>query len=222
MDKNKKAITLMKENQFEEAAALFSEVIEEEPNNPLGFINFGNLLLHVKDYNRAQRFFERAIEIDSNAATAYYGLGNLYFEESIYPRAQENFQKAIELGLEEGDVYYMLGMTLQKQEQFKLSLPYLLRATELAEKDEEILFQYGLSLAQSDNIIDAKTVFEKVLGINSEHSDAHYNLGVIALFHDDSHTALMHFEEALRSQPDHLLAANGKKNVEKLYNDIGK
>ncbi|WP_042223369.1 tetratricopeptide repeat protein [Oceanobacillus manasiensis] len=220
MDKNKQAIAHMQENKFEEAAALFTEVIEEKPNDPVGYINFGNLLLHVNDQERAQRFFEKAIELDEQAATAYYGLGNLYVEQANYGKAQVNYQKAIELGLEEADVYYMLGMTFLQQEHDKLALPYLLRASELAPEDEEILFQYGLALAQSDHISDAGSVFGKVIRLNGAHSDAHYNLGVIALFEDKINKGLEHFERALEAQPDHVLAQNGKKNAEQLLSEM--
>ncbi|MUK87014.1 tetratricopeptide repeat protein [Ornithinibacillus sp. L9] len=216
MDKNAKAIQLMKENKFEEAASIFNEVIQENPEEPLGYINFGNLLLHVKDEERAKRFFEKAIELDDKAAIAYYGLGNLFFEQADYHKAQEYYQKAIELGLEEADVYFMLGMTFQHQEHYKLALPYLLRATELNPDDVELLFQYGLALAQSNLIEDAKEVFQQVLAKDNEHSDAHYNLGVIELFQDQAEEALSHFNQALVIQPDHVLAANGKSKLEEL------
>ncbi|WP_099158614.1 tetratricopeptide repeat protein [Virgibacillus ndiopensis] len=216
MDKNTQAIEYMREQKYEESARLFTEVIEENPDDPVGYINFGNLLIHIHELTRAENFFQRAIEIDEHAATAYYGLGNLYFEQSLYPKAAENFKKAIELGLEESDVYYMLGMTFQKQDQLKLSLPYLLRASEMDKDDDEVLFQYGLALAQCNHIEEADSVFKSVLKKNSEHSDAHYNLGVIALYNDDAMGALDHFNKAITIQPDHILAANGKKQVEAL------
>lgn len=105
----------------------------------------------------------------------------------------------------------MLGMCFRNREQWKLSLPYLLRATELDSRDESFLFQYGLSLAQGELLEEAQKTFEKVLELNKEHSDAYYNLGVIALFHEKTKEALHHFEKALELQSDHVLAANGKK-----------
>ncbi|GGB28630.1 tetratricopeptide repeat protein [Virgibacillus dakarensis] len=218
MDKNQQAIAYMKEGKYEESAKLFNKLIEENPRDPVGYINFGNVLLHINELARAKVFFEKAIALDEYAATAYYGLGNLYFEQSVYGKAQENFQKAIELGLEEADVYYMLGLTLQKQEQFKLALPYLLRATELDQGDDELLFQYGLSLAQSNHITEAEAIFKNVLKLNAKHSDAHYNLGVIDLYYDKPEKALTHFDDALQIQPEHVLAANGKKKAEELIN----
>lgn len=219
MDKNKQGITLMQEQKYEEAANLFNEVIEENPDDPLGYINFGNLLLHLKDYERAKRFFNKAIELDSKSATAYYGLGNLLFEQSDYSEAINQFQKAEQLGLTEADVYFMIGLSLVNQEQFKFALPYLLRATELSPDDDEIQFQYGLTLAQSNALVEAKQVFLNILNRNTEHADTYYNLGVIELYDENVDKALNYFNKALKVQPDHLLAANGKKNIERLQED---
>lgn len=113
----------------------------------------------------------------------------------------------------------MLGLSFMNQEQFKLSLPYLLRASELNHEDDDILFQYGLALAQSNILNDAKQVFLDVLKLNPNHSDAYYNLGVIELFNENMEDALNCFNKALGIQPDHLLAANGKKNVESLLKE---
>lgn len=222
MDKEKEAADKIKANDYEGAAQIYNDIIEERPNDPIAYINFGNVLLQMKDYTHAERFFRRAIELSPHTATAYFGLGNMYFEQSAYTKAQENFQKAMELGLDEADVYYMLGMTYYNQESYKRGLPYLQRAAELSPADAEIAFQYGLTLAQSGYVAEANTVFEKVIGEHPEHSDAHYNLGVIALFKDEVQKALDHFNNALAVQADHLLAANGKKQAEKRMDEIKK
>lgn len=219
MDKNSKAILYMRENKLDKAAKLFDEIIAENPDDPVGYINFGNLLQHIQEFDRAIKFYEKAITLDDNAATAYYGLGGIYYEQSKFEEAQKNYQKAISLGLDEADVYYMLGMTFQQQSQYKLSLPYLQRASELNGNDMEILFQYGLSLAQVNEVDHAKAIFQNVIKQDEQHSDAHYNLGVIALYQDDPKTSLHHFNAALAVQPDHLLAANGKKKVEEFLKE---
>lgn len=213
MDMNQEAIHYIEEQNFEKAAELLNQAITEHPSDPLAYINFGNLLLHMNDNKRAANFFNKALELDDRVATAYYGLGNLYYNEQSFNQAQENYQKAIELGLKDGDVYYMLGMSFRGLEQDLLALPHLLRATELNPDDSESLFQYGLALAETSYINEAKQAFECTLKREAEHADAHYNLGVIALYNEKAKKAIDHFEQALSIQPDHLLAANGKKQV---------
>src|SRR5690625_5628835 len=81
MDNNQQALKYIKEQNFEKAAKLLDEAIENDPDDPLGYINFGNLLLHMNDFERAKRFFKKAIELEDRMATAYYSLGNLYFQD---------------------------------------------------------------------------------------------------------------------------------------------
>ncbi|SFF52870.1 hypothetical protein SAMN05216353_10156 [Halobacillus alkaliphilus] len=56
MDKLKQGIEEMQNHNYEEAARLFTESIDENPKQPVGYINFGNLLTHMNDYERAARF----------------------------------------------------------------------------------------------------------------------------------------------------------------------
>ena len=49
------------------------------------------------------------------------------------------------------------------------------------------------------------------------HADAYYNLGVAYAGHkEDSKAAIGYFEKALKAQPDHMLAAHGKKLMEEM------
>jgi tetratricopeptide (TPR) repeat protein len=71
-----------------------------------------------------------------------------------------------------------------------------------------------LCLAQLDLIDESIAQFEKCIELDSEHSDAYYNLGVAYGFKENSSKALAMFEKALEIQPDHVLAGYGKKLIE--------
>lgn len=59
MDYIQQGLQYMKEQNMEEAAKLFNRHIEEHPEDPVGYINFGNLLTHIKEYDRAKRFLKK-------------------------------------------------------------------------------------------------------------------------------------------------------------------
>ena len=75
MDKNLQGIQYMQEGKWEEAVKVFNEIIEESPEDPIAYINFGNLLATLDDNERALQFFQKAIELDEDAASAYYSMG---------------------------------------------------------------------------------------------------------------------------------------------------
>lgn len=61
MDKTSQAIQYMQKQKFEEAAKLFNETIEDNPKDPIGYVNFGNLLMHMEDNDHAQQFFRKQL-----------------------------------------------------------------------------------------------------------------------------------------------------------------
>ena len=93
MNYNEIGIQALQEGNTEEAIKAFTQAIEEEPNNPLGYINFGHVLTSMDDVERAERFFQKAIVLDETSATAYYGLANLYFNVERYAEALKLYEK---------------------------------------------------------------------------------------------------------------------------------
>lgn len=202
----------MMKKEYEAAAKLFVELIDENPTDPVAYINFGNLLLTVKEYEKAEKFYFKAIEVDENTATAYYSLGNLYYDQAIYDQAAILFQEAIRRGLQDADVYYLCGMSLAENKHHIQALPYLQRASELSE-DVDKTFQYGLLLAELAYLDEAEELFQQILEIAADHSDALYNLGVIAVYREQNKAAIEHFNKVIALQPEHELAVNAKASL---------
>lgn len=116
MDKNQTGIDLMREGKWEEAAKAFAEAIEEQPKDPVAYINFGNVLTAVGDTERAMNFYDKAIDLDENAPAAYYSKGGVYFDQQNFAQAKSMFELALKKGLETGDNFFMLGMSLANME----------------------------------------------------------------------------------------------------------
>lgn len=62
-------IQYMQEGNWEEATKNFTEAIEENPKDALGYINFANLLDVLGDSERAILFYKRALELDDKSGT---------------------------------------------------------------------------------------------------------------------------------------------------------
>src|SRR5690625_6696991 len=89
------ALIYMNEGKYEEAAKEFIEYINANETDPIGYLNFGNLLVLLEQYEEAERIFRKAIDLDSELATGYYSLGNLFYEQEMYRASQTQFQEAI-------------------------------------------------------------------------------------------------------------------------------
>ncbi|ANX13033.1 hypothetical protein ABE41_013555 [Fictibacillus arsenicus] len=209
-----KGLEYLKKGKFEEAAKSLEAMIEADPQNPVHYINFGNLLSAVHEHEKAIHFFDKALSLDENAAAALYGTGIACYHLEQFTKAAKLFQEAIKGGLQDVDTYFMAGMSFVSLGENKLAFPYLMRATELNVNDNEALFQFGLCQGRIGDVKSALSTFEKVTERDEMHADAWYNLGVSLSFFDRNEEALDAFEKALDIQPDHYLAGNGKRNVE--------
>ncbi|MER2072265.1 MAG: tetratricopeptide repeat protein, partial [Psychrobacillus sp.] len=67
MNYNELGIQAIQEENYEKAAEWFNKAIEENPEESIGFINFGNLLASMNENERAERFFQKAITLDEKA-----------------------------------------------------------------------------------------------------------------------------------------------------------
>lgn len=203
MDYNEIGIKAFQEKRYEDAAKAFTEAIESNPDDAIGYVNFGNLLAVLNETERAERFFQKAITVDETAATAYYGLANLYYNAERYMEAAKLYQKAVEHGIEGADAYYMLAKSFERDEKFKLALPYMQRAAELAPEDIQIRLSYGILLCTLEMFDIAKNELQYVLEQDKNNADAHYNLGVLyAVSTEQTENALYHLKQAYTLQPE--------------------
>ncbi|MFD1207018.1 MULTISPECIES: tetratricopeptide repeat protein [Sporosarcina] len=207
MEQNEIGIKALQEGAYEKAIEAFMKAAEEEPDNPVGYINLGNVFASAGDVERAERFFQKAISLDENAGSALYGLGNLYYTSERYGEAAKLYEKAVRAGLDEADAYFMLAKSLKRADQQKLSLPYFQRAAELSPEDLEIRLAYGIALAELELFELAGEELRFVISKDAENADAHYNLGVLyAVSTDRKEDALHHLERAFTVEPEHTQA----------------
>lgn len=216
MNKHERGMKALQDKKYDEALKWFNEAIEDNPDDPVGYIHFGDVLLAAGEREKAQNFYRKALELKELPAP-FYSLGTIQYEERHYEAAAGCFEKAIRLGLKDKDTYFMLGMCFMMLGNPRFAMPYLQRSVELGEGDTEARFQYALSLVKSNFADEALEQFQKVLEQDPKHTDALYNAGAIYMqFLGDLEKAARYFKKAVEIQPGHLLSGYGLKMVEKL------
>ncbi|MCS5500728.1 tetratricopeptide repeat protein [Lysinibacillus sp. A4] len=204
MNYNEQGIQAFQEKRYEDAAQLFTKAIEAEPENAIGYVNFGNLLAVLEDTERAERFFQKAITVDESAATAYYGLANLYYNAERYAEAVKLYEQALKHHIEGADVYYMMGKCFERLDNPKLALPYLQRAVEIAPEDTQIRLAYAIVLCALEMFEEGKQELDLLVEQDWNNADAHYNLGVLyAVSTEQTEDAMYHLKQAFTLQPEY-------------------
>lgn len=209
MKYNELGIAALQDGELEKAVESFMKAVEEKPEDPVGYINLGNVFASLGDIEKAEPFFQKAITLDEEAGTAYYGLANLYYNAERFEEAAKLYEIAVRKGVQDADAYYMLGKSLERASNDKLALPYLQRAAELAPQDLEIRLSYGILLAKMELFSQAADELRFILEQDQENADAHYNLGIVyAVSTDRKEDALHHLEQAFTIEPEHMEARN--------------
>ncbi|MCW1927039.1 tetratricopeptide repeat protein [Bhargavaea beijingensis] len=210
MDHNTEGIQAIRNEDYEEAVKAFTEAIDANPDDPIGYINFGNLLASIgreEEALKAEKFFQKALALDPGSMTAVYGLAGLYYNLDRYEEAARLYEKAIRGGIEGADAPYMLGKSLERTGKLKLALPYMQRARELSPDDLQIRLSYGILLASLEMFHQAMDELTFVAEHDPDNADAHYNLGVLyAVSTQQRGHALSHLEKAFTISPDHIQA----------------
>ncbi|MFT8391123.1 MAG: tetratricopeptide repeat protein [Sporolactobacillus sp.] len=204
-----RAMRLIEQKKYDQAVHVLEEAIEQEPDNPEGYVNFGNLLITLGEAGRAPAFFEKALALSADRFDAVYGLGSVCFETGDYEQALTYFQQAQLRGMNTNDLFYMIGQTALKLHHNGQALASFQRAVELSPEDVSARFQYALALANFGQIDAAEPEFRRVIERQKDHADAYYNLGVIALYRERLEEAKRFFEQTLACDPQHVLAAHG-------------
>ncbi|WP_040228896.1 tetratricopeptide repeat protein [Bhargavaea cecembensis] len=210
MDHNAEGIEAIRNEDYEKAVKAFSDAIEQNPEDPIGYINFGNLLATLgrpEEAGKAERFFQKALTLDPSSMTAVYGLAGLYYNEERYDEAAKLYEKAIRGGIDGADAPFMLAKSLERSGKPKLALPYMQRAAELSPDDVQIRLSYGILLASLEMFGPAADELKFVLTADPKNADAHYNLGVLyAVSTQQKEDALRHLKQAYTLDPEHVQA----------------
>lgn len=205
-------LSLLEEGNIQEAVNHFTQAIELEPNFASPYLHIGTVLSAANQSELAIQWFDQALKIDETAE-AHYGKASALYNLEQWQTALDHYQQAEKLGLTSADLYYMIGMTLIRMGEGneKRALAYFQLALDEDPTDLEARFQRGLCSAVLNHLTPAKQDFLQVLERENDHADAHYNLGVIYLYEEKKDQASIHFDQALRIQPHHVLAQHAKK-----------
>lgn len=93
MDKKiENALELFKKQDWKKAIDAFSEVLEEETDNPELYNNLALCYYYTGESDQAERFFLKALGINNKLPEVYINLSDLYFKHRNYTSAIELLQ----------------------------------------------------------------------------------------------------------------------------------
>ena len=127
-------------------------------------------------YDEAIEILNVAVKIDPKFVPAYNQMGLILFEADKKDESVEAFKNAIAIDPENLNSRLGLGKTYSMITRNDLAVEQYLKAADLKKNDPEILFKIALEYWYHQNLEKSKEYYNKVLEIDSSHTQTHLNL----------------------------------------------
>ena len=145
-------------------------------NDPKVLLENSKEKQRIGAYDEAIEILNVAIKIDPKFVPAYNQIGMILFEADKKNESVEAFKNAIAIDPENLNSRLGLAKTYSMITRNDLAVEQYLKAADLKKNDPEILFKIALEYWYHQNLEKSKEYYNKVLEIDSSHTQTHLNL----------------------------------------------
>jgi len=145
-------------------------------NDPKVLLENSKEKQRIGAYDEALEILNMAIKIDPKFVPAYNQIGLILFEADKKNKSVEAFKNAIAIDPENLNSRLGLAKTYSMITRNDLAVEQYLKAADLKKNDPKILFKIALEYWYHQNLKKSKEYYNKVLEIDSSHTQAHLNL----------------------------------------------
>ncbi|MFT5366206.1 MAG: Flp pilus assembly protein TadD [Candidatus Latescibacterota bacterium] len=168
---------LLEEDRPEEAADVFSDLVERHPESSRLHNYLGRCLFVAGKRVDGQAEFEKAIELDPNFGEPYSNLAVLLWEDGALDEALDKMNHAAELSPQSPDVIYNIGMIYAQLGQGSMAIEMLQHYLTLSSQDLYAKTYLAVLLLENGAEQEGVTQLEDVLSVDPEHPEALRVLG---------------------------------------------
>ena len=147
-----------------------------DPADLIRWNDYGIGLLLQGDLRAAEEIFKRVTEIDPDYADGWVNIGRVRVREGRMGEAQEVLSRALKIDPKLAKTHYFMGLTYKQQGKYEEALEHFQQAEEQYPRDRMVLNQMGRILFLQRRFEEAVETLNRVLAIDPEDLQAHYNL----------------------------------------------
>ena len=176
--------------RYEEAAQLFTEVIDLQPDNADAYSGRAFDYMRLEEYEKAITDYSKVIALNPNHKHAYFNLGYIYAQLQQHEKAISYYEKVIELDPNEEKIYLNLGKNYNKLKDYKTAIFYFGKMIALNPNFAETYFCRANSYSALEEHQKSVDDLTKAIMLKSDYADAYYNRA-------DSYADLEEYEKAI-------------------------
>lgn len=167
-----KGNALFDEKKYDEARAVYEDVLSKYPDAYVMYRNVGNCWFAQEKYDLAEQSYLKILEKEPKNAEAIILIGNTYANRGDTPKALEWYGRLEFDKIDDPVVLYNVGANYYNSGKFEDALKYYRKATEINQAFPDGLYQLGLTLLNLQNNAEAVATFEAYLKIDPDSERA--------------------------------------------------
>jgi serine/threonine-protein kinase len=193
---------VLKPPHQEEAVRFLTAAVALRSDSVSAYINLGNALDSIKDFEGAIRCYRAAIQLDPKVMLAHYNLGKTLQNTRDFQQAIQCFRTAIKIDPNDAWSLAELGNMLQAQGELQEAIAYHKRAVDLEPKNALFQLNMGNAFNVHGDLDDAIRCFSAALELDPMYVKAHTNLGAALHAKGDVEGAIRCMRTATELDPD--------------------
>lgn len=213
-----------RDGKFNEATTHLLKVLQKQHDNPDVNYYLGSSYLFLKYHGLAKDYLKKAVDLDPKFYAANAELGLAYLKLKNYPFAMNHLKVALnqapatlityaEKFNPKDIVYHRIGLTHFEQKQYAECIKAYNQAIAIYAKDAAYYTTRGACYFESGNNQSALTDYKKSVELNPNKETVHYNLALVYMKMNDSHSAEKHYQILVKMNSQY--AASVKAELDK-------
>jgi len=213
-------LTLHQQGQYQEAEKIYTNAINENPNNFNALQLLGTLLAQNGEFDRSIDVLAKALEINPKNAAVNFNLGNALAASKRYDEATISYKSAIEINSENADYYFNAGFAMQATRKIEEAIEHYKKAIKLNPKYTEAYLNCGIALQSENRIQEAIIYYQSAIAIKPNFAQAYSSCGNAYQELKRFEEALLCYQHAIDIQPDYAEALVKRGDVQQRLGNL--
>jgi len=200
----RRAVELHQRGELAQAAALYLQIIEAEPDHADALHMLGVYALQSGDLQAALDLIGRAVALLPQAATPLLNLGTVHKQLGQHDAALRSIAQALALEPRHATALNNYGSVLLAMQRHGDALPWFERALAIAADDADAWNNLGNALLELRRHEEALLCLDRALQLQPQHVHALFNRGNALQFLNRTDAALDSYARVLECDPEHV------------------
>ena len=177
--KEQQADALINQGKFQEAEAIYRELISAGTVNHIVYGNLAAICLMQSRHDKSIPLLRKALQLKPNYPEAHNNLGVALKEQGDLTAAIASYKKALQLKPNHPEAHNNLGTALKEQGNLNAAIASYNNALQLKPNHPETHYNLGVALQEQGDLDEALIKHKRALELDPKNSKAFYGIGLV-------------------------------------------